>query len=301
MKYIKLLAIGLVATVVASCSNDDAVNTLETSLGFTQETLVIKENTGLVQIPIAIQGYRNGNVSVEIEAVGTGENPAVEGKNFVITDKNLKLLAENDTTNAAVLNVEFKTLDDSEINESREVTLTITAANGCSITKKSIVITLRDNDAAFFEKFFGKWQLTAKDGDDKDMSCTVTISGPSDEEDPDYDHILWVSAPALFNVGVALNCEWPMEYTFDKATKKGTLSHLMNQNYVATYSTSYKWVFVTDNGESYVTDPVTAEWTLGEGDSFPTTIEWGEDKAIYLYQPGAGAWSLMYDIKLTKL
>ena len=159
MKYIKLLAIGLVATVVASCSNDDAVNTLETSVGFTQETLVIKENSGLVKIPIAIQGYRNGNVSVEIEAVGTGENPAVEGKNFVITDKNLKLLAENDTTNAAVLNVEFKTLDDSEINESREVTLTITAANGCSITKKSIVITLRDNDAAFFEKFFGTVDL----------------------------------------------------------------------------------------------------------------------------------------------
>lgn len=301
MKYIKLLTLGLVATFVASCSDSDEVNTLDTSLGFTQESLVIKENSGLVQIPIAIQGYRNGNVSVEIEATGTGENPAVEGKNFLITTKSLRLLAENDTTDAAVLNVEFKTLDDQDINEPREVTLTITSANGCNITKKSIVITLRDNDSAFFEKFFGRWQLTAKDSDDKDMSCVVTITGPTDEEDPDYNNILWVNAPALFNVGVVLNCEWPLQYTFDMATKKGTISHLMYQNYVATYGSSYQWVFLTDNGESYTSDPVTAEWELGEGDSFPTTIEWGEEQTIYLYQPGAGAWNCMYDIKLTKL
>lgn len=301
MKYIKLLTLGLVATIVASCSNSEEVNTLETSVGFTKETLVIKENTGLVQIPIAIQGYRNGNISVDIEATGTGDNPAVEGKNFIITTKSLRLLAENDTTDAAVLYVEFKTVDDEDLNDPREVTLTITAANGCSVTQKNIVITLRDNDSAFFEKFFGKWLLTAKDGDDADMSCTVTISGPTDEEDPDYDNILWVSAPALFNVGVDLNCEWPLQYTFDKATKTGTISHLMNQNYVATYSTSYKWIFLTDNGESYTTDPVTAEWALGEDGSFPKVIEWGEDQNIYLYQPGAGAWNLMYDIKLTKL
>ncbi|MCQ2223962.1 MAG: hypothetical protein MJZ35_09275 [Bacteroidaceae bacterium] len=302
MKYTKLFMLALGAMFVASCSNDDEkVNSLETTVGFQSETLTIKESVGRVQIPVAIEGARNGNVSFEVVAEGTGANPAKEGVNFRITDNTLSLLAKNDTTKSAVINIEFETIDDSEINDPREVTLTIKSADGAKIKNNKLVVTLRDNDAAFYEKFFGRWTLTAKDEDDNPITKTIIIRGAVDENDTEYDHILWVTAPALFNVGVNLDCEWPMEYTFDKATKTGTLSHLMNQNTVATYGNgAYEWVFKTDNGESYTDDPIVAEWKLGEGDSFPTEISWGEDHNIWLYQPGAGWWAMMYDVKITK-
>ena len=47
-----------------------------------------------------------------------------------------------------------------------------------------------------------------------------------------------------------------MAYTFDLASKKGTISILCNQNYVATYGSAYKWVWLTDNGQAYIDDPI---------------------------------------------
>lgn len=290
------------AVVFASCSDDDTFNTLQTTVGFEQETIAIKENVGYYNVPIAIDGYRNGDVSVEIVAEGTGANPAVEGKNFLITDKTLSLLAENDTTNAAVLNVQLQTLDDKEINDDREVTLTIKSAQGATVTTSKVVITLRDNDAAFFEKFYGTWTIKgvyASSG--KAFEKNVVLTGPNDETDPDYNKKLWATAPALFNVGVALDCEWPFYFTFDKDTKTGTLSFGLYENYVATYtqgSTTYQWVFVSDDGQSYTTDPVPATWKLDENGGLPAVIEWDPDVMIYLYQPGAGWWEAMTQIQL---
>lgn len=301
MKTIKIFMLAVCTALFAACSSDDEeYNSLQTTVGFQNETIVIKENTGIYNVPIIIEGYRNGDVSLVVEAEGTGANPAKEGVNFRITDKTLSLLAVNDTTNNAVLNVELETIDDAEINDSRELTLTITTATGATVKTKQTVVTLRDNDAAFYEKFFGKWTLIAKNSDDARIEKTITISGPTDESDPDYDKYLWVSAPGLFNVGVSLNCEWPMEYVFDKETKSGSLSFLCNTNYIATYGDAYQWVWLTDDGTSLTDDPVTAPWQLGEGDSMPTTIKWDESQTLYLYQPGAGYWDLLYDISITK-
>lgn len=314
MKYIKLFAVALVATFVASCNDDDdfSVNTSKTVAGFEKTTMRTKESAGIINIPITVEGKRNGDISFEISAQGTGENPAVEGKHFVITEKNIKLLEKNDTTSSTTVNVQFQCLDDDVINEPREVTLTIKASNGVELQNKQIVVTLRDNDAAFYEKFQGKWTLTGmtsgdKDGDpDKEFSKEIVIKGAIDEEDTNYDHILTISAPALFNVGVSLNCEWPLEYTYDKETKTGTLSHLMNKGTVASYGSAYQWIFVTDDGANLSGAPVTAEWALGEGDTFPTEVSWemeSDDEPyrwIYLYQPGAGYWDYMYNLKISK-
>lgn len=291
------------AVVLASCSDDESFNTLQTTVGFEQENIAIKENVGYYNVPIAIDGYRNGDVAVEIVAEGTGANPAVEGKNFLITDKTLSLLADNDTTAAAVLNVQLQTIDDKEINDNRELTLTIKSAQGATVTTSKVVITLRDNDAAFFEKFYGTWTIKgvyASSG--KAFEKNVVLTGPNDETDPDYNKKLWATSPALFNVsGVSLDCEWPFYFTFDKETKTGTLSFGLYENYVATYtqgSTTYQWVFVSDDGQSYTTDPVPATWQLDENGGLPAVIEWDPDVMIYLYQPGAGWWEAMTQIQL---
>ena len=304
MKFTKLFMLALGAMFVASCSNDDdKVNNLETTVGFQKETLSIKENSGIVNIPITIEGYRNGNVSVEIVAEGTGANPAKEGVNFRITDTSLTLLAKNDTTNSAVLNVELQTIDDDEINEPREVTLTIKSADGAKIGKQKIVVTLRDNDSAFYEKFFGKWILKGVDHKGVAFEKLATITGAIDENDTKYNKVLTITVPGLFNVGVSLDCEWRLAYTYDKQTKTGTLSHVMLDDLVATYGSAYQWVFVTEDEEGYLDDsPVTTSWKLGENDAFPTEITWDEDQIIYLYQPGEGGglWAYMTDLKLVR-
>lgn len=302
MKYTKIFMALLMALFMVACSDDDdAINTNQTTLGFENEAIVVKENVGYFNVPIKIAGYRNGNVKVNVVATPVGENGAVEDVNYMITDKSVQLLSENDTTDNATLNIQIKTIDDQEINENRSFTLEITSAEGATITTKTIQITLRDNDAAFYEKFFGKWTLTAIDDEGKPVEKTINISGPSDEEDPDYDNFLYAFAPGLFNVGVALDCNWNFSYSFDPATKKGTLGIVCGEE-VSSYADYYYWIWLGDNGVEYTDDDIVAEWELGENDEFPQTIEWDPEARLWLYAiaPSQGWWVRISNIKLTR-
>ena len=86
MKYFKLFMLLLVACTFAACSDDDNNNTNgETTVSFANATLKLKESAGLVNIPIKVEGARNGDVSVVVKAEEVGESPAVEDKNYIIT------------------------------------------------------------------------------------------------------------------------------------------------------------------------------------------------------------------------
>lgn len=305
MKYAKIFMLILAAGLFAACSDDDeAVNSQQTTVGFASEELVVKENSGYVSVPIQIEGYRNGNIYVEVEAVPTGENPAIEDEHYMITDKTLTLL--NDTTKTATMNVQFKTVDDQEINEARTFALNIKTVEGGQLTTKTVNITLRDNDAAFFEKFFGKWKISFYDwnGFDKAnygvVEKTITITGPSDEDDPDYDKVLTVSAPGMYNVGIDLDFNWHFRYSFDAADKAGTLGFILGE-IVSTYSTAYAWLFAGINGENFVFDDIVADWQLGEGDTFPTTIEWNPDNELFFVRNNGEVWGIWDHIKIEKV
>lgn len=301
MKYIKLFMLLAVVSLFAACSSDDDFNTKEATVSFASDSVVTKESAGLVNIPINVEGLRNGNVTVQVKAEEVGENPAKEDVNYMITTKTINIKA--DTLASGTMNVEVKMVDDSEINENRTFKLTIVSANGAKIGKNaSTIVTIRDNDAAFYEKFFGKWTLTGNITSSSGTSAfskVVTISGATDENSDDYDNILTVSATGFINVGVSLDCEWHMRYNFDLATKKGTVGIICGET-VATYGSTYEWMWATDDGKSYTLDDVTAPWALGEGDAFPTTITFPESQALYFYQPGAGVWRILEGLKLTK-
>ena len=310
MKYIKLFMFAAVMSLFAACSDDENYNgNGEVTLGFENSELTVKENTGYVNVPIKINGLRDGDVKVTISTAEVGNNPAKEDVNYMITTKTLTLKA--DTLNSGVLNVELKTVDDQTINENRTFSITIESAKGAEITgNKTIQITLRDNDALIYEKFFGKWTLNAKQqvfddqgypvpGEYNDFSAEVTISGTTDEENADYDHILTASCPRMFDVGISLDCSWRFRYSFDKGTKQGTLGFICG-DLVASYGDQYQWTWATDNGSQITFDDITAPWALGEGDVLPETIVFPENKNLYLYQPGAGLWDQLYEITLTK-
>lgn len=298
MKYLKLFMLFVAAPFIASCSSDDDdYNTAETIISFQSETLKTKESAGFFNVPITVEGVRNGDVNVTITTTPAEVNGAIEGEHYRITDKTLALTMA-DTASTATINVQVEALDNPDINEDRSFTMTI-VANGGTVKTQQITVVLRDNDAAFYEKFHGKWTLTAIGDGDVPVRKTITISGAIDEEDPAYNKELTVSAPKLFNVGVDLDCSWKMSYTFDQNTKKGSIGIICGEE-IASYGGVYSWIWATDNGVSLTIDPVVAEWALEENDAFPTTIEFPKGQTLYLYQNGAGYWDYIYDVVLTK-
>lgn len=293
MKYIKLFMLLAVASLFTGCSDDDEiVNSATATVSLSSDSVNVKENAGYFNVPIKLTGKRNGDVKVIVSASPAATNGAVEDTNYLITDKTITIPATD-----SVANIQIKTVDDDVINDPRSFTVTITA-EGATLGNSKTKVVLRDNDAAFYEKFMGKWHLTGKELRNKvvsDISSDVTITGETNELAPNYDHILTCEAPGLVNIGVTLDCMWHFRYSFDKSTKTGTLGFIMDEQ-VASYSTSYTWFFETDDGED-----LTATWALGDKDSFPTKITFPADKIIYFYQPNAGTWARLSGFEMTRI
>ena len=81
MKYLKLFLLLAAAPFIASCSDDDDFNTAQCTLGFQSELLKTKESAGFFNVPITIEGLRNGNVNVTITTTlaTSSKNPDIIG------------------------------------------------------------------------------------------------------------------------------------------------------------------------------------------------------------------------------
>ena len=303
-----LLAIAL--PFIWSCSdNGDDINTGQCTVGFASEEVEINEATsGYTNIPINVSGLRNGAVKIKIEAAPVGENGAVEGKHYLITDKTLNINA--DTLSTGTLNVEVKTLDDNVINDPRQFTLTIVSAKGAEIRTQKTIVTIEDNDGDTYMAFFGTWTLNAKKpvfgadgkvvpGKTQDVSFDVKISGATNKHSADYENILTASCPSMFYVGANLDCTWHFRYSYDKTLMVGTLGFICGEQ-IAAIDDQYQFVWATDNGRQYTFNDVTTRWTVAEGKVLPDVIKFNEAQSLYLFQPGQGPWDVMYDITLTK-
>lgn len=141
------LLAALAVPFFASCDDDD-VNSAECTVGFTSSQMTVSEFTeGYVNIPIAIDGRRNGPVHITVSSEGTGSTPAVEGENYAITDKTLNFNA--DTLSTGTVNVEMRLIDDYVMNADRQFTLTITSVEGATVETSQITVTITDNDGNF--------------------------------------------------------------------------------------------------------------------------------------------------------
>lgn len=303
MKYIKTFMLLAVAAVFTACSDDEAVyNSNEVTVGFASDTYSIREDASYVDIPVTVSGVRNGRVSLTIVAEEVGGNPAKEWNasektgNFVITDKTLDVEADGQETRT--VNVEVAPIDDDEMNEDRTFRLTIVAAEGATVTTASTTVTIVDNEGILYERLAGTWWLSGVLSDGTSFTKKVVISGTSDETKPEYDNIFNASSSGMLSLGgVDLDCSWHFRFSFDETSKTGTLGFICGEQ-VASYM-SYTWVWMTDNGEDYTDDDVTAEWRLGEGDALPTEIVFPEESTLYLYS-GTGWYEYIYGLKLTR-
>lgn len=217
LTYVLSLALAVGA---ASCSNDNewdevANSSAATQVGFDVASVSVKENKGVVQIPIVCTGEQNGRVSIEVkvEAADLVEDSeaAVEGTHFIVTSKSINIGSETQQSF-----VEIKTIDNNEINLPRMFNLTITEAKGAAIATKTCVVTLKDNDALFYDKLQGEWKMTVYDYyDEEDVEWNVNIVG-YDEGEEGYEKVLYI-----IGINGVNYAEAQLNYYYDMTTKTG--------------------------------------------------------------------------------
>lgn len=299
MKYIKFLMLLAVATLpfFTSCSEDEDVNSNECTVGFASSEVSVSEaSVSYVQVPITVTGKRNGQIHVTVEAAPVGKNGAEEGKNYVITDKTLNLNA--DTLSTGTINVELKIIDDNEINDDRQFTLKLTSVEGATVSNAQTTVTITDNDADFYQSFAGTWTLNATSlANGKQVSFQVGITA-ADKGSADYESVLTATGTYLGEVAVDLT--WKLGYSFDQATKKGTISFICGDDVVGTYQDyNLGWYLYTGDGYLY-SGEVPAEWELDEEGRTPTTLTFDPASGLCLYAAGPGALDILTNVTLTK-
>ena len=207
-----------VAAVFAACSDDDPKwNTTDATVTMANEAISLKESKGLFNVPIAVTGERNANIQVTVEVKETGTNAAKEDVHYMVTTKTLNISPDQE-----VGNIEIKTVDDEEINDPRTFSVTIVSAKGAKIEGNATTeITLKDNDAEFYDKLAGKWKMISKDFDGKEQSWDVKVY-VGEEGDEDYNKYVYVTGMVGYDWTVAT-----LEYNFDKDTQKVSLKFVL--------------------------------------------------------------------------
>ena len=207
MKLYKLSAFVLATAIFASCSEEElSWNSSAATVSMEQAELVYKENKGMVNVPIVVDGELNGPVEVTVEVAEVGENPAMEDVHYIVTSKTVLIPAD-----ATSGKIEFKTVDDADINEERTFVINIKSVNGATVGETaSTTVTLKDNDSQFYEKLQGRWKMTSSAG-----TWNINIIG-AEEGEEGYNEV--------FQVTGIMGYDWTsmtMFYSYDVATKTG--------------------------------------------------------------------------------
>ncbi len=301
MKFNKLYTLLLASVMFVGCSDDDeSWNNSKATVSMGETELSYKENKGIVNIPIVVDGTLNGPIQVTVEVAEKGSNPAMDDIHYLVTSKTI-VIPEDATSGS----IEMITVDDEEINEAREFTMTIKSVVGASIgSSASATITLKDNDSAFYEKLQGKWKFVGLDYWDGTSSSTdVTIVG-AEEGEEDYDKVLYVTGIMGYSW-----TQMQMNYSFDLATKKVTLSIPMGTVFAGKvgfngFANPQDIVLCTVTPEGSLT---TAGEIFGEVNDDFTTVTFEEEGtmlgALFDSVTGAyskGLWFGYYGMQLTK-
>lgn len=118
----------------------------------------LNENDTHLLVPIVLAGKKGNSVTVSITAKSSGTVPAVEGKDYTITNKTLTF-----EEGYGIKYVEIKPIDNDVFEGNKTFTLTINEVSGLKLnTDNSLVITLLDDEHPY-KALFGKWKVNYED------------------------------------------------------------------------------------------------------------------------------------------
>ena len=223
MKLYKLFLMVVCAFCIAACSDDDeSWNTNgNVSVSMGQSTLSIKENRASANpltLPIKVTGARNGMIQV---VVGVEDVSAKENVNYLLTSKTINILPED-----SIGYLELMTVDDSDINDPRQFNIVIIEAKGATIdeSSKQLAVTLRDNDADFYDKLGGKWKMAYEDDETGEGGTWDVVLNTYDEDSPYYNKYIEITGM----MGYAWTTAY-LEYDYNKETGVVALKLLYNE------------------------------------------------------------------------
>jgi hypothetical protein len=221
MKLNKIFAAALAILTMTACDDDDPVNTADVTVNMQQTQMSIAEDfsTGVYYyVPVVLSGETNGPVTVTIAVEGTGANPAVEDRDYMVTSKTIVIPA-GETQGS----FEFHPSSNDDINDDRQFIFTIVSATGAKIgNNTSTLVTLLDEDHLLPEalsKLVGTWQSTSASGT---YNCTISAF-PED----DKNHLKQVKLSGIG--GLSFANDVILDFSLDASTGLVNLSLSMPQ------------------------------------------------------------------------
>lgn len=303
MKYFKLFLLVAAIAFFGSCSDDKETQNTNSDVVVEMEspTFSAKESAGSVKVPIKVTGKTNGKVYVTMEVKECGKNPAKKDVHFYVADTTITISDE-------IGYVEYRAVDDKEMNEDRTFQFVIKEAKGAKIgAQNTTTVTIVDNDNAPYDRLQGEWTLSAKDPDGQGDSFTVTITEPAQfnedgTENREYGKVLYMDGFMGLNAGDGVNMI-KLNFSYNETTMQGYVAFDCTETYTL-FTNTFNGIGEADvkvRNADNSNSPLFGNW-----DSNFTTVTFTPGSGIMLsvFPKSTGAYAgyagLYTDIVLTK-
>ena len=276
MKYFKLFLLVAAIAFFGSCSDDKETQNTNSDVVVEMEspTFSAKESAGSVKVPIKVTGKTNGKVYVTMTMQRYGKNPAEKDVHYYVADTTITISDE-------IGYVEYRAVDDKEMNEDRQFQFVIKEAKGAKIgAQNTTTVTIVDNDNAPYDRLQGEWKLSAKDPDGQDESFTVNITEPAQfnedgTENREYGKVLYMDGFMGLSAGNGVNMI-KLNFSYNDKTLQGYVAFDCTETY--TWFTNE----FTGIGEADV------KVRNADNSNSPLFGNWDSDFTTVTFTPGSG-------------
>lgn len=315
MKYIKLFMLMVAAILFTACSDEETYNTdATTAVEFEKTTMTVKENEGLIKLPVKITGKRNGMIRLTIKAEGvdgSSEAPsyvaAKESANgsegdYSITTKTL--VVKTDTITSEVMNFEMKVLDDKIINSDRKVRFTLSVEGAKLGAKNTLDVKIENDERTIYDLIAGDWLMSYsevqfdKEGKPlmnedgtlvvKDYTADVTLSVISDDDSPlrGKQVLAYTSKFNFALTGSEVPLSWSFNYSYDEATKNGQLNFncTSTETVYSIQGYEFSWQVVKNN--KLADGEIKGKFTVDENNAVSKEITFNPNDVLYISASG---------------
>lgn len=317
MKYIKLFMLMVAAILFTACSDEETYNTdATTAVEFEKTTMTVKENEGLIKLPVKITGKRNGMIRLTIKAEGvdgSSEAPsyvaAKESANgsegdYSITTKTL--VVKTDTITSEVMNFEMKVLDDKIMNSDRKVRFTLSVEGAKLGAKNTLDVKIENDERTVYDLLAGDWvmsysevqfdkegkPLMNEDGTPvvKDYTADVTLSVIADDNSPlRGKQVLAYTSKFYFVLAKSeVPLSWSFNYSYDEAAKNGQLNFNCTSKETIFSTQGYEFSWQVVNNDKLADGEIKGKFTVDENNVVSKEITFNPDDALYISASGSG-------------
>ena len=210
----------LIGSLACSKEKEPKLNTGEARVGMRETEWITKENLGIINIPVTVEGEMTGIVKATIMVEETASDPAIENEDYLITSKDIIITPEHKEGHIEVLLIDNEII---EKNGEKTFKITIIDAKGADIDAERLTTTvhIKDNDANFYERLSGKWKGFYRENPEAPESELAVELSTYPENHAKFEKELVMM---IYEPNSNTPCSFSLKYSFDNETKKIKLS-----------------------------------------------------------------------------